>query len=177
SCRARLWRAWRRRRHPAERVAGIRRGTAGRQLALSSARARPEIPQTRRSPLAGDALALNARWEIRARASPAMRAPTAICARSLPALCRLASLLADDRLFARIDDRLHHAVDIGDAFVELELAGELGIRVQLAQFIQRPHLLAVVRIQQFRRKARQADADVAHVTPQHGARVVVARGT
>src|SRR6185312_16029668 len=105
------------------------------------------------------------------------RAPARVRAWSLPAGRRFAPLLANDRLLARVDDRLHHAVDIRDAFVELELAGELGIRVQLAQFIQRPHFLAVVRIQQFRREARQADADIAHVTAQHRARIVVARRT
>src|SRR3546814_19325500 len=67
----------------------------------------------------------------------------------------LAPLLADDRFFARIDDRLHHAVHVGNAFVKLELAGELAVRVQFAQFEQRPPLLAVVGIQQFRRDTRQ----------------------
>ena len=79
-------------------------------------------------------------------------------------------------LFLGVVDDFHQLCHVGNVAVELEVAGQLAFGVQLAGLIERPHLLAVVGVQQLRGKAAKIGAHVVDVTFEHHAGIVVAGG-
>ncbi|CEE56792.1 hypothetical protein XAC2852_130035 [Xanthomonas citri pv. citri] len=87
-----------------------------------------------------------------------------------------AALLANEIFLARIFDRGTDGAYIGAAGVEFEAPGERAVRAQFALFEQRPHLFAVMGVQQLGRETAKAIAQVVHVAQQHVARGIVAGG-
>jgi hypothetical protein len=85
-----------------------------------------------------------------------------------------AALLTDERLGARVVDRVHHGVDVGRCLVDGVRAREHPVRPQFAGFEQGPHLARVARRGQFRREPPEARADVVDVAFEHRERAVVA---
>src|SRR5690606_41608438 len=104
-------------------------------------------------------------------ASPGFDPVATLAAGSILVL-RLASLLADQRKFAGVVDRLTHAVEIDVAFVEGEMSRQFGVRLQRTGFEQGPHLLAIPGVEQFRGPLAEGGGEVVDVAQQHRARGV-----
>src|SRR5207342_1287772 len=92
------------------------------------------------------------------------------------ALRRFPPLLANRGFLARILDGIQHRADVGLMRAEIEPPRELGIRLQFAGLVQRPHLFAVMQHVELRREEGQRRAQLVDVAQQHRARMVVAGG-
>ncbi len=86
----------------------------------------------------------------------------------------LLTQLPPDGFFTRILDHHHDVRWVGFGLIADKYACELALRMQVALFVQRPHLSRVLGGEQLRRKAAECVADVVHIPLQHLERGVVA---